>query len=185
MNRTTIAGLALLGLTFFTIAPSAWTDDETPIRSELAPLAILIGEWRVDSNFRLGSGEWERTTATSVIAPTMGGAMLEEQYKGTREGRSFEARVLYGYSMLSRRLQRAWADSEHGMISVYEGSAADNHIAFDLEIELRGRTHQLLHEITEMTPDSFVLHSRRSTDSGQTWRDTWEAKYTRQDADGR
>ena len=168
--RVRLPGLLVLVLGVFTsmasltpeTSPEPNRQEPPQLRDELASLRFLIGDWQIDSNFRFGDGRWEQTKADSVIAPIMGGMMLEEHYQGTQDGHAFEARALYGRSVVNQKLQRAWIDAEHGGIALYEGVPtipggvpADGEIPFDMTIELRGQTHLLRHGCFKRGRPSF------------------------------
>ena len=48
--------------------------------------AFLAGDWDVASRYRNADGEWEETTAQATITPDMGGCLLMERFRGTRNG---------------------------------------------------------------------------------------------------
>lgn len=144
----------------------------------LAELQFTVGEWDVESRTRLGDRTWEESTARSTVHRDLGGCTLVERYEGTREGRPFHALGTMGIHV-DGRLQRAWSDSEHGAIVLYQGGATEDGISLEHTLVLGGRTVLLRHRYHSMRADGFVLESGRSSDGGVSWETTWIARYAR------
>jgi ketosteroid isomerase-like protein len=149
-----------------------WHDD-------FAAFSFLEGVWRVEVEERLASGAWEKGGARSWIAPDFEGCILVENYAGARGGDTFGGRALYGFNSVDRRLQRVWVDSEHGMLTVYEGARTDDEIVLDYRMVLRGKPTILRDVFFAIGADSFRVENRRSNDDGRTWDVTARLRYFR------
>jgi hypothetical protein len=165
-----------------------WLGQATPTRQEnVAPcfhkereaIDFLLGDWNVDANVRLAEGTWEHSSATSQIKPDLSGCLLSERFTGTRAGHAFTALALMAFNNTSKKLQRVWSDSEHGLLITYEGNRTGNELIMETEILLDGKSVKLRNAYLEISRDSFNLESRRSTDDGKTWITVTRLRYTR------
>jgi len=168
--------------------PQAQQAHASPVRQEnTAPcyhkereaIDFLIGDWKVDANTRLGDGTWEHTSAISQIKPDLSGCLVSERFTGTRAGHAFTALALMAFNNTSKKLQRAWSDSEHGLLVMYEGNRSGNEIILETEILLDGKSVKLRNSYLEITGSSFNLESGRSTDGGKTWITVSRLQYKR------
>jgi len=146
---------------------------------EREELDFLIGDWNVDSNLRLGDGTWEHTPATSQIKLDLSGCLLSERFAGTRAGHEFTALALMAFNNTSKKLQRLWSDSEHGLLVIYEGNRNANEMVLETDILIDGKSVKLRNVYLEISRDSFNLESSRSTDNGKTWVTVTRLRYTR------
>jgi len=146
---------------------------------EREAIDFLIGDWKVDSNVRLADGMWEHSSATSQIKPDLSGCLLSERFTGTRAGHTSTALALMAFNNTSKKLQRAWSDSEHGLLVTYEGSRTGNEIILETDILLDGKTVKLRNAYLEISGSSFNLESGRSTDGGKSWVTVMRLRYTR------
>jgi hypothetical protein len=155
-------------------------ENTTPCyHKEREALDFLIGDWHVDVNVRLADGTWEHSSATSQIKPDLSGYLLSDRFTGTRAGHSFTALALMAFTNTSKKLQRAWSDSEHGLLVLYEGYRSGNEIILETEILLEGKSVKLRNAFLEISENSFNLESGRSTDGGKTWITVTRLKYIR------
>jgi hypothetical protein len=166
----------------------AFQTHASPVRQQnIAPcfhkereaLDFLIGDWKVDANVRLADGTWEQSPATSQIKPDLSGCLLSERFAGTRAGHAFTALALMAFNNTSKKLQRVWSDSEHGLLIMYEGNRSGNEIILETEILLDGRSVKLRNAYLEISESSFSLESGRSTDGGKTWITVTRLRYKR------
>lgn len=125
-------------------------------------------------------GEWEVTGADGEVAGTnrieavLGGCVLQENWSGQSEGKSFNV-----YSRADGRWHQTWV-SDRGFHLRLTGGLDDSG-----RMVMRGRTPEpdgdgtLLHEISwEPLPDGTVRqHWRASEDGGETWRDLFVGTY--------
>ena len=146
---------------------------------EREALDFLIGDWKVDANVRLADGTWEQSPATSQIKPDLSGCLLSERFAGTRAGHAFTALALMAFNNTSKKLQRMWSDSEHGLLITYEGNRNGNEIIMETEILLDGKSVKLRNAYLEISESSFSLESGRSTDGGKTWITVTRLRYKR------
>jgi hypothetical protein len=145
-------------------------------------LRALVGNWTVETEFRTGAAGWQRTDARSSFELDLRGCVLVERYSGTREGRPFDILGVMGVNGDGPRIQRVWAHSQHGLLTLYAGDVRDGELVLDATVAVRGEPLMLRLVYTDVGPDGFRFESLRSTDGGTTWAVTWRAKYQRQPA---
>lgn len=180
MNRCPLApALLLTVLTAIPIAVAAQDHPHTCLHEAFDAFAFLEGEWTVASRYRNMEGAWEETTAAASITYDMGGCLLIEHFTGTRNGTPFEARAVLAFNPITNRLQRAWSDSGHGLLVLYEGTATSDSILLQSSLSIRDRTVLFQHAYLDVGTDTFRLESRRSTDAGATWDTSWYLTYQR------
>ena len=146
---------------------------------EREAIDFLLGDWNVDANVRLADGTWEHSSATSQIKADLSGCLLSERFTGTRAGHAFTALSLMAFNNASKKLQRVWSDSEHGLLITYEGNRSGNRIILETEILLDGKRVKLRNAYLEISETSFSLESGRSTDDGKTWITVTRLQYKR------
>src|ERR1044072_12726 len=182
IESSTMRSAILLSLTL------CWLSLTTPARQENVPpcfhkereaIDFLLGDWNVDANVRLADGTWEHSSATSQIKPDLSGCLLSERFTGTRAGHAFTALALMAFNNASKKLQRVWSDSEHGLLITYEGNRSGNRIILETEISLDGKRVKLRNAYLEISETSFSLESGRSTDDGKTWITVTRLQYKR------
>ncbi len=152
------------------------------IREDLIPLNFLAGEWDVAVDARLSKqGPWEKSKARSVIKKAIGETIFEEEYTGTKQGRTLVAKTWIGNDNRTKLYQRISVDSDHGVLIVFEGRLGDNILTLYASLDLSGT--KLIHRIqySLINPHSFVVESSRSADDGNTWDRTGTLKYTRKE----
>ena len=85
-----LSGLVLL----FLLVNSAGAQDSAINISELN---FLVGTWKVDVKARLSAqGPWETSTGSASISGSLNGTILEETFAGTRKGKPFFAKTVFG-----------------------------------------------------------------------------------------
>jgi hypothetical protein len=161
-------------------AHSAFSQNTNPCyHQEFEALRFLEGNWDVESNTRSGDGKWEKTRAASQIASELSGCLLKEQFSGSRSGRPFNVLALTAYNGTSKKMQRAWADSDHGLLILYDGNRTGDQMTLTTAIDLDGKKVLLRIAYTEIKNDSFKIESGRSHDEGKTWITTSTLLYKR------
>lgn len=152
------------------------------MHDQLEAFQFMAGDWDVEVETRLGNAEWERSAARSVVQPLFeGDCILVETYTGTREGRSFSGRATAGFNIVTNALQFEWVDSEHGMLTTFEGGLRGDSLVLDYQMVLRGNRVTLRQVFFDIETDSFRHEDRRSNDGGATWDVTGRARYARRD----
>ena len=160
--------------------PEAFTQNTVPCyHKEREAIDFLVGDWNVDAKVRLADGKWEQSSASSQIKPDLSGCLLSERFTGSRAGHTFNALALMAFNNTSKRLQRLWSDSEHGLLVMYEGNRTGNEITLETEILLDGKIVKLRNQYLGISENSFSLESGRSTDGGKTWITVTKLEYRR------
>ena len=151
------------------------------VTDEGKQLNFLVGDWNVDSEYRLrgGTNEWERTRGTSKIKFVFDQCLLSEKLNVTREGRPLTVVAFYSYNNFSKIYQWAFAHSEHGLLSLYEGPLEENRFVFKYSAKFGDRTI-LFKRILTKSPKGFELVAKRSNDYGKNWGVSWRLSYYRQ-----
>ena len=147
--------------------------------TEAQKLNFLLGEWKVNSRFRLSKEpeQWEETQARSKITFLFERCLLVEQLEGTRQGHPFKATAMYGYDRNSKKYQWVGADSEHGVLTLYTGSLNGNDLVLESKLDISGQTVWLRRVWTKLGSGGFNLQNQRSTDAGRTWDTAWYLTY--------
>jgi hypothetical protein len=173
--------ISLIVLTIVLSASSVFSQQNTApcYHKEFESLRFLEGKWDVESNMRAGDGKWEKTKASSQIGPELTGCLLKEQFSGSRNGRPFNIFALIAFNATSGKMQRAWSDSEHGLLILYDGDKTGDTMTLNTVIDLDDKKILLRIAYTEITKDSFKVESGRSHDEGKTWITTSTLIYKR------
>ena len=185
LSRSTILAFGFLIPGYFSFSQAAVSfpthQNNTPpcYHKEREAIDFLTGDWNVESSVRSGDGTWEQTSATSQIKPDLSGCLLNERFTGTRGGHAFSALALMSFNNTSKKLQRVWSDSEHGLLVMYEGNRNGNEIIMETEILLDGKTVKLRNAYLGISENAFSLESARSTDGGKTWITVTRLRYKR------
>src|SRR5262249_55974904 len=126
------------------LARSSGQQNESPCHhKELGNIDFLIGDWTVEVNVRLATGEWEHSPAVSKISPDLSNCLLSERFTGSRAGHPFAALSIMGFNSVTGKLQRMWSDSEHGLLITYEGNRNGNELSLETDILLDGKKVKL------------------------------------------
>jgi len=141
-------------------------------------LAGLRGRWDVRIVSRTASG-WDTTRGTADIQPDLDGCLLREGMLSTRGGAPFRTLSLWGAAGFDGQIQRTFAHSQHGFLSVYAGRRTATGLVLRDSQVVSGQPVLLEHRFEPFVGDSMQFTSRRSTDRGATWTVTWYADYVR------
>src|ERR1700750_318891 len=77
--------------------------------TRLAELDALTGAWNVTAENRMSTnGPWETTKGTSLIKKTTGDALIEEEYSGTLNNKSFFTKSIIAYDHFNNVFQRVF-----------------------------------------------------------------------------
>jgi hypothetical protein len=146
----------------------------------LKPLNFLVGEWKVEVEARLSkSGPWEKSEARSVIKKIIGESVFEDEYTGTKQGRVLTAKSWLANDNRTRLYQKVFADSDHGVLILYEGKLEDKTLTLQTDLQLNDVHLLIRSQYHFISHDLFTIESARSTDEGKTWDKTGMLKYSR------
>ncbi|MDX1942631.1 MAG: DUF1579 family protein, partial [Saprospiraceae bacterium] len=131
-------------------------------------------------NARLSqNGTWEKSEGKSIIQKILGETIFEEEFIGVREDKAFTAKSWLGNDNRTKLYQRVFADSNHGVLIVYEGSLIDKILRLEHELIVNNAPLKLRFTYTLLSNDTFSVESARSTDDGKTWDRTGFSQYSR------
>jgi hypothetical protein len=141
-----------------------------------------MGSWNVTAENRLGAaGPWDTSKGTAVIRKSTGGSLIEEEYTGTLNNKSFFTKSIIAYNHFSNAFQRTFLDSEHGVLIDYEGTKKADSVLFDKRWTYpNGASVKLRVVYTIISPDEFMIENMRMPDSSSEWDITGKMRYTRQ-----
>jgi len=147
--------------------------------TKLSELDFLLGSWKIDAETRLSAqGPWEKTRATSTIRKTLGSSLIEEDFKGVREGKDFYIKTLFAVNNMNNKYQRIFADSGHGVLVDFEGARNKDTIYFDkLWTYANGTTVKLRVAYQVISNNEFMVVSMRMAQDQVEWDTTGKMKY--------
>ena len=150
-------------------------------QTRLPELHSLIGKWNVTSENRLSAtGPWETNKAIAVIKISTGNAVVEEEYTGTLNRKSFFTKTLLSFNHFSSMFQRCFVDSEHGVLIDYQGEKKGDTILFDkLWTYPNGSTVKLRVVYAIISSDEFTILNMRMPDNNSAWDTTGRMHYVR------
>lgn len=155
------------------------TTHQTDSTNLLKPLEGLIGNWKIEASMRLSkNGPWENSAARSTIEKAVGELIFEEHYSGTKQGRPYTLRAWLGNDNRTTLYQRVAVDSDHGVLTVYEGTFANDTLTLKTIVVINGITLHLRVQYFLNFPDAFTVETSRSID-GNGWDLTSRLKYSR------
>ena len=129
---------------------------------------------------RLGDGQWEDTSATSEIKRDLQGCLLSERLAGSRQKRPFHVWSLFAFDNHSKLLQQVLTDSEHGLLSMFQGGKNQDEVDFDLPLTRDDGSKWLVRRsYFAVTQNSFTVENKHSQDGGKSWRVVVKARYVR------
>lgn len=143
-------------------------------------LSGLRGQWRVRAVSHTTSG-WDSTRGAAAIQPDLDGFFLRETLVTRRGGAPFRTLSLWGAFGLHGPIQRTFAHSQHGLLSLYAGRRTAAGLVLRDSQVIGGQLVFLEHRFEPFVADSMRFTSRRSTDGGATWTVTWYADYVRRE----
>ena len=143
-------------------------------------LAPFVGHWTVRVAYRRGEAAWDSSTGEAHIRSEMDGCLLREDLHGARFGAPYHYLALWGaHGMPPRPIQRTFAHSQHGILSLSEGNwnaRADTLILEDSAYVRDTWVRQRV-VLSRPGPAGFTREGWRSEDHGQTWIVTERARY--------
>jgi len=141
------------------------------VTDEGKELSFLVGDWKVKNQTRVAGGDekWDEHNGSSKIKFIFDQCLLAEKLTIKREGRPLTVFVLYSYNNISKNYQWAFAHSEHGMLSLYEGLLEKDKFDFRYSFEIGDRIRLFKRELTRSS-NGFELVASRSNNNGETWR---------------
>jgi hypothetical protein len=147
----------------------------------LRDLDFLVGQWKVEVDARLSAqGPWEKSEGKAVITLTLDSALIEEEFKGTREGKPFNSKTLLAANNQTNRYQQVFIDGPHGTLIDFEGVMENNKFIFDKTWSYaNGRTVKLRMVYGRESPDIFTVESLRWPEGAPGWDTTGRKRYTR------
>jgi len=154
---------------------------QTVDKIKLDALDFLVGEWKVDTDSRLSAqGPWEKSEGTATIHKTLNATLIEEEFTGTRTGKPFLIKTLFGINNANNKFQRVFADSEHGVLIEFEGAKNNDSLYFDKTwTYTNGSSVKLRVVYRIISKDEFVLENMRMPQQATEWDITGRMKYTR------
>ena len=155
--------------------------DESEAKKKLQDIDFLAGEWKVNVEARLSAkGAWDTSQGRSVIIKTVRSTVLEEDFTGTRQNKSFVTKSLLAVNNLTLKYQRIFVDSEHGSLIDFEGEKNSNKLIFDKEWVYPDKSKVKLRVVYNIiSPDQFIVESMRMPANDTSWDITGRMKYTR------
>ena len=131
----------------------------------LASLAITRGDWRVTWLDRVAPERYVTSQARATIESVTGGCGLLERFEGTRWGRRFHALSLIAAAGADS-LQRAWQDSEHGELLLFEADTQVHPLRVEWSRNLGDRILRLRLTYRVLTGDVVTTETELSPDGG-------------------
>jgi hypothetical protein len=149
--------------------------------TRLPELNTLVGNWNVRSENRLSSsGPWDLNTGKAVITKSTGDAIIEEDYTGILNNKTFYTKSLIAYNHFDNVFQRTFVDSEHGVLVDYQGEKKGDTLIFNkLWHYPNGSTVKLRVSYTLISPDEFKIVNMRMPDNNSGWDTTGKMDYIR------
>ena len=170
-----------LPLYFLCLLTIQVSSQQTEHKIKLDVLDFLVGKWKVNTDSRLSAqGPWEKSEATATIYKTLNTALIEEEFTGTRTGKPFLIKTLFGINNANNKFQRVFADSEHGVLIEFEGEKNKDSLYFDKTwLYTNGSSVKLRVVYRIISKDEFVLENMRMPQQATEWDITGRMKYTR------
>ena len=144
-------------------------------------LDFLIGNWAVTTELRLSAqGPWEKSSGTSIIKKVVGETIIEEDYIGTHQGKTYFTRSMFAVNNMTLRYQLVFADSDHGVMIDYEGEERDSSFIFDKTWTYANQSTVKLRTVyTIISKNEFRIENMRMPQGTAAWDTTGRKKYTR------
>ncbi|HSU28325.1 MAG TPA: DUF1579 family protein [Chitinophagaceae bacterium] len=163
-------------INFFTI--SSFSQE---VKTQLPELNTLIGNWKVISEKRLSAnGPWDTSTGRSSFILSAAATLIEEDYKGTLEGKRLLIRSLIAYDHFKQKFQKVFLDSEHGTLIDYDGYKNKDSLVFDKTwVYPAGNTVKLRKLYRFISKDEFTVEDLRMPEGTTSWDLSGKMKYKR------
>ena len=86
-------------------------------------LEALVGDWRLDAEFRLSpAAKWEKTAGRASYKKILGGRFVTEEASINLMGNQFEWMGIYGYDLRALKYTAIWVDNGDTGIEQGEGT---------------------------------------------------------------
>jgi hypothetical protein len=86
-------------------------------------LETLVGDWRLDAEFRISpAAKWEKTAGRATYRQILGGRFVTEEASIDLAGNQFEWLGIYGYDMRALKYTAVWVDNGDTGIERAEGT---------------------------------------------------------------
>ena len=147
----------------------------------LLKLNGLLGTWDVLVERKLSAtGPWDTSKATSILKKTTGDAVIEEDFVGTLQNKPFSTKTIIAFNHFTDKFQRAFIDSEHGVLVDYEGEKKADTIFFDKSWIYPNNTTVKLRVIyTIISTTEFLVENMRMPESTLKWDVTDKLRYVK------
>lgn len=151
--------------------------------SRIHEFDFLAGKWKVETHLRLSAqGPWDTSVARSVITWSLKSTILVEEYTGTKQGKPFLIKSIFGYNNANGLLQKTFADSEHGVLVLFEGSRHKDTVYLDKSITFsNGNTVRLRTAYYLISEREFLVVGMRMPGGANEWDVTSRMRYKRED----
>jgi hypothetical protein len=113
----------------------------------------------------------------SEFSSELGGCLTAERLRGTMKREPFANLTLFAYDSATKRYQLTHADSAHGSLLAFTGSATADEFVFEAEVRL-SRTIALRQEY-RFSGQTVTVERKRRFDGGDAWTTVWTATYER------
>ena len=149
--------------------------------TRLPELDPIVGSWKVTAETRLSAnGPWEINKGTAMIKKTTGSTLIEEEYTGMLNSKSFFTESVIAYNHFTNVFQRIFIDSEHGVLVDYEGEKKADTIFFNKTWTYpNGATVKLRVVYTIISADEFKIENMRMPEDSSKWDLTNRMHYVR------
>jgi len=139
----------------------------------------LLGSWDVFAERRLSAaGQWDTSKATSILKKTTGDAVIEEDFVGTLQNKPFSSKTIVVFNHFTNKFQRAFIDSEHGVLVDYEGEKKADTIFFDKNWIYPNNTTVKLRVVYSIISDTeFLVENMRMPENTLKWNVTDRMRY--------
>jgi hypothetical protein len=144
-------------------------------------LHFLAGDWNVEAESRLSlNGPWEKTKGVAKFVISLDSTLIEENYKGSRQGNPFLSKTFLAVNNLALDYQRTFIDSPHGVMMHFEGKRNGDTITFDKEFTYpNGNAIMLRVVYVILSNNQFRVETMRKPRDTGNWDTTSHLMYTR------
>jgi hypothetical protein len=152
------------------------TNDAQQSSTEVAPppetheFDFWLGEWGVT---------WEGGAGTNSIRSTLGGHVVEEQFRGANP--PLQGMSVSVYNPQLGKWQQTWVDDQGSYLALAGGFKEDK-MVLAMERMQNNRLVSMRMVFYNITANQLDWNWERSEDGGQTWQLMWHIQYTRKQA---